>query len=59
MKISISVIILTYNEELNLENCLKNIADWVNEIIIVDSFSSDKTLEIAKKYTSKIVKHSF
>ncbi|MDP3052540.1 MAG: glycosyltransferase family 2 protein [bacterium] len=59
MKLPISVIILTYNEELNLENCLKSIAGWASEIIIVDSFSSDKTLEIAKKYTLNIVKHSF
>lgn len=59
MKLPISVIILTYNEELNLENCLKSIADWVNEIIIVDSFSADKTLEIAKKYTNKIAQRTF
>jgi glycosyltransferase involved in cell wall biosynthesis len=59
MKLPISVIILTYNEELNLENCLRNIVDWANEIIIVDSFSTDKTLEIAKKYTNKIAQRTF
>lgn len=59
MKIPVSVIILTFNEELNIENCLKSIADWASEIIIVDSFSSDRTLEIVKKYTLNIVKHSF
>jgi len=59
MKLPISAIILTYNEELNLESCLKNIADWANEIIIIDSFSADKTLEIAKKYTNKIAQRTF
>jgi len=59
MKIPVSVIILTYNEELNLENCLKSIFDWADEIFIVDSHSTDETLEIAKKYGCKIIKHAF
>ena len=59
MKLPISVIILTYNEEINLENCLKNLVDWADEIFIVDSFSIDKTLEIAEKYGVKIFRHKF
>jgi len=59
MKISVSVIILTYNEELNLEKCLKSVAGLASEVFIVDSYSKDKTLEIAKKYSCKIVKHPF
>jgi len=59
MKSSISVIILTYNEEINIENCLKSIIDWASEVIIVDSFSTDKTLEIARKYTNKIAQRTF
>ena len=43
MKIPVSVIILIYNEEIHLERLLKNIADWADEIFIVDSFSTDKT----------------
>ncbi len=58
-KLPISVIILTYNEELNLENCLKSIADWVDEIFIVDSYSTDRTLEIAKKYGAQISQRPF
>ncbi len=42
------------NEELVLDNCLKNVHDLVDEIIIVDTGSTDKTKEIAKKYTDKI-----
>jgi len=59
MRNPISVIILTYSEELNLENCLKNIFGWADEIFIVDSYSTDKTLEIAKKYNCKIFQHPF
>ncbi|MCX6702717.1 MAG: glycosyltransferase family 2 protein [Candidatus Wolfebacteria bacterium] len=58
-KLPISLIILTYNEELNLENCLKNAAPWVGEIFVVDSFSTDKTLEIAEKYKAKTIQHEF
>jgi glycosyltransferase involved in cell wall biosynthesis len=59
MKLPISLIILTYNEELNIENCLKSAVNWAEEIIIIDSHSTDKTLEIAKKYTDKIFQHEF
>ncbi|MEK7635660.1 MAG: glycosyltransferase family 2 protein [Patescibacteria group bacterium] len=59
MKAPISVIILTYNEEIHIERLLKNIADFADEIFIVDSYSTDKTLEIAKKYGVKIIQHEF
>ncbi|MCX7944062.1 MAG: glycosyltransferase family 2 protein, partial [Deltaproteobacteria bacterium] len=58
-RLSISAIILTYNEEKNIEQCLRSIYDWVDEIFIVDSFSTDKTLEIARKYTDKIYQHKW
>lgn len=59
MKLPITAIILTYNEELNLENCLKNIIDWADEILIVDSYSTDGTARIAKRYGAKIIQHPF
>lgn len=59
MKLPISVIILTYNEEANIGICLKNIVDLVGEIFVVDSYSTDRTLEIAKKYGCKIFQHPF
>lgn len=59
MKVPISVIILTYNEEIHIERLLKNISDWADEIFIVDFFSTDKILEIAKQYGTKIVQHKF
>ena len=50
---NISVLINTFNEEKNIENCLKAVK-WADEIIIVDMYSDDKTVEIASKYTDKI-----
>lgn len=52
---SISVVISAYNEEKKIEKCLQS-AGFADEIIFVDNSSTDKTLEIAKKYTSKIFK---
>ncbi len=52
----ISVIINTFNEERNIENCLKSVK-WADEIIIVDMYSDDRTVEIAGKYTDKIFFH--
>jgi len=59
MKIPISAVILTYNEEKNIEKCLKSVFDWAEEIWVIDSYSTDKTLEIAKRYTDKICQHKF
>ena len=50
----LSVIILTKNEEERIKVCLESVK-WAQEIIIIDACSTDKTLEIAKKFTDKIV----
>jgi glycosyltransferase involved in cell wall biosynthesis len=49
----ISVLINTLNEERNIRNCLECVK-WADEIIVVDSFSDDKTTTIAREYTDKI-----
>lgn len=53
---SISAIIITKNEQANLASCLDSLT-WVDEIIIVDSGSSDKTQEIALEYNAKFHSH--
>lgn len=53
----ISVIILTKNEEQNIEKCIQSVK-WCDEIIVVDDNSSDKTIEIAKKYKTTIYQRS-
>jgi (heptosyl)LPS beta-1,4-glucosyltransferase len=53
MKQKISVLIITFNEEQNIADCLESVK-WADEIIVVDSFSTDHTIEIVKNYTDKI-----
>lgn len=53
----ISVVIITKNEEQNIGKCLESIK-WCDEIIVVDDESSDKTIEIAKKYKTTIYSRS-
>lgn len=52
----ISAVINTRNEEKNIERCLKSVK-WADEIIVVDMYSTDKTVEKAKKFGAKIFKH--
>ncbi len=58
-KLPISTMILTYNEEANLEHCLRSVADWASEIFLVDSNSTDNTLSIARQYNCQVVVHAF
>ena len=54
----ISVLILTLNEELNLPGCLESVA-WSDDIVVFDSFSADRTVEIAKAAGARVVQHKF
>jgi glycosyltransferase involved in cell wall biosynthesis len=49
----LSVIVSTYNEENNIRECLESVK-WADEIIVIDSNSKDRTVEIAKKFTDKV-----
>lgn len=55
----ISACIISYNEESKIEDCLKSLDGIVDEIIVVDSLSTDKTKEIVKEYTDKIFDQEF
>jgi glycosyltransferase involved in cell wall biosynthesis len=54
-KIKLSVALATFNEEENLSRCLESVKDLADEMVIVDGFSTDKTVEIAKKYGAKVI----
>ena len=54
----LSVLIPTYNCAGTIEATLRSIS-WANEILIVDSFSSDETVEICRKYDARIVQHEY
>jgi len=56
---ALTVVILTYNEEVNIRQALDNVVGWADEIIIFDSFSTDKTLEIAAGYPVKVFERKF
>jgi glycosyltransferase involved in cell wall biosynthesis len=55
----VTAIILTLNEEANIGYCLESVSDLPDEIFVVDSGSTDKTIEICRKYTDRIVAHPF
>lgn len=55
----ISAAIITFNEEKNIERCIKSLFGVVDEIIIVDSGSEDKTQEIASSLGAKVIVNSF
>jgi len=57
-KNSISAVIITKNEEQNIKKCLESLK-WVDEIVIVDGESTDRTVDIAKSYNAKVVTHKF
>lgn len=57
--LDISVIILTYNEEIHIRRCLENVKKFAKEVFIIDSYSTDKTLEIAKEYGAVILQNKW
>ncbi|BBA70698.1 glycosyltransferase family 2 protein [Geobacter sulfurreducens] len=54
----VSVYIIAYNEEQKIEPALQSVT-WADEIVVVDSFSTDRTAEIARKYTDKVIQVPF
>jgi glycosyltransferase involved in cell wall biosynthesis len=55
---SVSVVIVTENEEKNIGDALKSVKDF-EDIVVVDSFSEDRTVEICKKYTYRVYQHKW
>jgi glycosyltransferase involved in cell wall biosynthesis len=55
----ISAVVITYNEEKRLADALESVGGIASEIIVVDSFSSDDTVNVAKNYTDKVFKRKW
>lgn len=55
----ISAVIITFNEEKNITRCLESLQGVADEIVVVDSFSTDKTEEICRDFGVKFIKHAF
>lgn len=58
-RLSISVVVLTMNEERNLGACLASVAGWAREVFVVDSGSTDRTVAIAREHGATVVPHAF
>ena len=56
---SITAIILTYNEEQHIERCVSSLRPFCKDILVVDSFSTDRTIDLAQRMNVRIVKHEF
>lgn len=57
--VKVSAVIITFNEEEHLEKCLASLIDVVDEIVVVDSFSTDSTPEICNAFGTKFIQQKF
>lgn len=57
--IKLSAAIITYNEENNIQRCIESLLPVVDEIVVVDSLSTDKTVEIAESLGAKVIPQKF
>lgn len=55
----LSAVIITYNEQENIRRCLESLKNTVDEIVVVDSGSSDNTEEICREFGARFIVHSF
>lgn len=55
----ISGCIISFNEEAKIEDCLRSLLPIVDEIVVVDSLSADRTVEIARRYTDRVYDQAF
>jgi glycosyltransferase involved in cell wall biosynthesis len=56
---NVAVIILSFNEELNLDQALHSVCGWAREVFVLDSFSKDSTQRIAESHACRFVQHAF
>lgn len=55
---SISILVLTYNEEQNITACLQSVK-WSDDVLVVDSFSTDRTVELARQEGARVIQNKF
>ncbi|MDO6739317.1 glycosyltransferase family 2 protein [Wenyingzhuangia sp. 2_MG-2023] len=58
-KTTITAVILTYNEEQHIERCIQSLKHTVEQVVVVDSYSSDNTVKIAKRLGAKVYQNSW
>lgn len=57
--VPLSVVIITYNEERNIARCLEAVRGVADEVVVVDSFSTDNTVAICEQLGARVVQHTF
>lgn len=56
---TVSAVIMSMNSESIIEGTLKSVVDWVDEIVVLDGYSKDRTVEICRKYTDKVYQNKW
>ncbi|WP_151086086.1 glycosyltransferase family 2 protein [Hymenobacter baengnokdamensis] len=59
MPVSLSVVVITFNEEANIARCLQALGTVADEVLVVDSFSSDGTVEICRQHGARVIQNAF
>lgn len=60
MKLNLTTIILTYNEEIHIRRCLENVCPFSEKVIVVDSPSTDKTADICREFDNvEVIVHKY
>ena len=57
--VKLSVVIITYNEEQNIGSCIESVSDVADEVLVVDSHSKDRTVEVAEEMGARVLTHEF
>lgn len=58
-KLSLAAIILTYNEEIHIERCINSLKSFASQIIVIDSFSTDNTVELAQQMGAIVLQNKW
>ena len=58
-ELSLAVIVIAQNEEENIEQCLSSVVGWAKQIFVVDAFSTDTTVDLARAYGASVYQHEF
>lgn len=59
MTTPLTVIILTFNEEANVPHALRSVCGWAGQVIVLDSYSTDRTVDIARAFGCEVHQHPF
>ncbi|WP_375437001.1 glycosyltransferase family 2 protein [uncultured Hymenobacter sp.] len=57
--VSLSVVVITYNEEQNIARCLEALHDVAEDVVVIDSFSTDRTTDICYQHGVRVIQHAF